>query len=96
MVTNCPPDIHAFVELGTSYKPVSWIEPSAYDYFGDTRLLDVTHSPGHDFPLGITQVSYRFADEFNNTASCTFLVIVNQGKIINRVQLKSGHYFNGL
>ena len=44
-------------------------------------LLDFTHVPGQTFPIGVTYVTYTYADDSYNVASCNFSVEIEQGKL---------------
>ncbi|XP_072046098.1 hyalin-like [Amphiura filiformis] len=75
----CPSDIRNSVEVGISHVSVSWYQPSAFDdNDGQLSAIFSTHESGQTFPVGVTQVSYMFADRTNNTEFCNFSVIVNQ------------------
>ena len=53
---------------------VTWIEPTATDNSGETPTVTQSHQPGDSFPLGTTQVSYRFTDMSGNEATCSFTI----------------------
>ncbi|XP_072021512.1 hyalin-like [Amphiura filiformis] len=75
-ITNCPSDIIAEVEEGSTSSPVSWREPSASDASGNVTLIVKTHQSGEIFGIGANTVMYIFADPSNNMAFCTFSVKV--------------------
>ncbi|XP_072046551.1 hyalin-like [Amphiura filiformis] len=75
----CPSDIRNSVEVRISHASVSWYQPSAFDdNDGQLSAIFSTHESGQTFPVGVTQVSYMFADRANNTEFCNFSVIVSQ------------------
>ena len=82
----CPSYVSANIELGTTEIPVHWITPTASDESGKVTLVELTHSPGENFAIGQTWVSYTFVDEANNTATCSFMVTVTEGERHPKVQ----------
>jgi gliding motility-associated-like protein len=54
---------------------VNWTSPTATDNCGSATVIS-THSPGDNFVLGTTQVTYTATDPSGNRATCTFNVIV--------------------
>ena len=78
-VTNCPPDIHMSVELGTSLSPVYWPEPFATDNSSQVFVFYRSHVSGQKFPVNVTEVSYGFVDEASNKAFCNFSVTLDEG-----------------
>ncbi|XP_072046550.1 hyalin-like [Amphiura filiformis] len=74
-VTDCPTQIETTTELGTNGTYVNWTEPSAMDLSG-TPEIHQTHTPATLFLRGVTVVSYLFLDISNNTANCTFQIVV--------------------
>ena len=80
MIQNCE-DVAANVGLNIGGIAVDWLEPSVSDNSGTATLVSRSHSPGQFFVVGVTQVSYRFVDASGNAATCTFNVIVNEGKV---------------
>ncbi|XP_072051443.1 hyalin-like [Amphiura filiformis] len=77
MIGVCPRDVSAVTELGSTRKTVYWTEPIASDISGNVTLSRQSHYSGDDFPLGLTDVSYKFIDGTGNTAWCNFSAIVN-------------------
>ena len=60
---------------------MTWNEPTASDNSGVVSLASRTHAPGAFFAVGNTDVTYRFVDGSGNSASCTFTISVEEGKI---------------
>ena len=79
-VVVCVDDITQTTPLGTGGLTVSWAEPTATDNSGSVSLSSRSHAPGSFFNTGSTQVTYVFTDPSGNSAVCTFLVAVNEGK----------------
>ncbi|XP_071480505.1 hyalin-like, partial [Diadema antillarum] len=75
-VVTCPPNIVSTVELGVTSTAVTWTLPTATDVSGVTVFQSSTHSPGSTFNVGVTDVTYVYADGSGNTGSCTFTVTV--------------------
>ncbi|XP_071819452.1 uncharacterized protein [Apostichopus japonicus] len=75
-ISNCPTNIGAVVELGTTSANVQWQEPTATDASNQVSLLIRSHAPGSSFLVGSTTVTYRFGDNANNINDCIFDVIV--------------------
>ncbi|XP_072045211.1 hyalin-like isoform X2 [Amphiura filiformis] len=74
-IMHCPSDIFTDVEIGSSGTVVTWTEPSITDDSGNVTLLVKTHSPGAQFGIGRTTVTYLFADSSDNMATCNFHII---------------------
>ncbi|XP_071489593.1 uncharacterized protein [Diadema antillarum] len=74
VVQNCPGNIAIFVSVGISETAVTWIEPSAVDNSAGAITVTQNYAPGDIFPIGATQVTYTFADQAGNTATCEFFV----------------------
>ncbi|KAJ8043045.1 Low-density lipoprotein receptor-related protein 5 [Holothuria leucospilota] len=78
-VVNCPNEI--VMSTSHLYQQVSWEEPSAFSRTSETDrqplMYDTrTSRPGTRFYQGITTVTYTFKDEFSNTATCSFNVVI--------------------
>ena len=82
VIANCPTDITQTVAAGQTTAAVTWTPPTATDNITpeDQIITVATHTPGQQFPVGTTQVSYIFTDQANNEATCSFNVIV-QGNL---------------
>eukprot|EP00057_Strongylocentrotus_purpuratus_P029685 XP_011684159.1 PREDICTED: hyalin [Strongylocentrotus purpuratus] len=75
---TCISDITRVVELGTTSVGISYTEPTATDISGTATLDSRSHTPGQNFPVGSTVVSYFFSDASGNNAQvCSFTVTVN-------------------
>ncbi|XP_030831233.1 mucin-17 isoform X5 [Strongylocentrotus purpuratus] len=78
-IATCPADTQREVGLGQTSSQVFFIAPTATDNSGVVpTIVSQTHAPNDVFGLGITQVTYTFADGSGNQASCSFNVIVVQ------------------
>ena len=77
VVANCPTDITQ-TAAGQTTTAVTWTEPTATDNVTPMDQITVvaTHTPGQQFPVGTTAVSYIFRDLAGNEATCSFNVIV--------------------
>ncbi|RIY38264.1 hypothetical protein CKY20_01580 [Capnocytophaga canis] len=84
------PDITQRLPLGRCLAPVSWTV-SATDNCPPVTVSS-THTPGDEFPLGVTTVTYTFTDLSGNTTTRTFLVTV----LSNALDLSlTSRYVNG-
>lgn len=72
-IVNCPTNITASASTNCA-AVVSWTVPSATDNCQAT--LTSSHSPGSNFALGTTVVTYTAVDAAGNTATCSFSVTV--------------------
>ena len=79
-VVTCPDDIEREVPLNVPSVSVTFPEATATDNSGIANLVDRTHSPGQQFSVGSTTVTYTFEDPSNNRASCSFTILVLAGK----------------
>lgn len=80
-VPSCPVDTLVEAGLSETSRQVFFTEPTATDNSGVApRVVSQTYSPGFNFTLGTTQVTYTFADDSDNRVSCSFNVIVIQGQ----------------
>lgn len=59
---------------------ITWSEPFANDIMSPPVTFTQTHFPGQLFPIGDTNVIYRFSDRFGNEAICSFVVSVTGSK----------------
>lgn len=82
VISDCPSNINLVVELGTNGAVASWVEPTATDLSGDVTLVLRTNEPGSSFNLGTTTVTYIFRDSSSNSAVCSFVVTVMNGKLV--------------
>ncbi len=78
-ISGCPTSpIQVTTSPGSTTARAFWQEPTATDNSGDIPTRTSTHTPGSFFPIGPTQVTYRFFDSSANIATCTFTVIVTR------------------
>lgn len=81
LVTGCTPSVSVSHEIGGALPRVLWREPTTWDISGNITRTS-SHQPGGVFDIGTTNVSYLFADNAGNTATCDIEIIVKQGLII--------------
>ncbi|XP_041454281.1 mucin-17-like isoform X37 [Lytechinus variegatus] len=74
-IQQCPEDIEITLPPGGLSTVVSWLEPFATDNFAVVST-DNNFSPGDNFDLGSTVVSYTFTDAAGNFDVCTFTVTI--------------------
>ncbi|NJR72377.1 MAG: HYR domain-containing protein, partial [Gammaproteobacteria bacterium] len=74
--SNCPQNI-ALTTMGTSAL-ANWTPPTVADNCG-TPSVSSNFLPSQSFPIGATKVIYRATDSKQNTAECSFSVIVTKG-----------------
>lgn len=79
VITGCPDDQTIFIELGTLVGQAFWVPPTATDISEVASLVAQSHSPGDEFPIESTTVTYLFGDESGNTALCVFVITVETG-----------------
>lgn len=76
-VEGCSSDIVEVAPQDFFFVTVSWQEPSAFDQFNNPVVGESDRPPGGYFEVGTsTRIVYEFADNFGNTAVCSFLVTV--------------------
>ncbi len=76
VISNCPPDISVALGATSCTTTVNWTVPTAVDNCG-TVTLTGTHNSGDIFLLGTTPVTYTATDDYGNTSTCSFDVVVN-------------------
>ena len=79
VISGCLEDFIEETPLGSPGKTVIWVEPSATDNSGSAILTSRTHAPGQFFTVGLTTITYVFADPTGNEAVCSFDVTVIEG-----------------
>ena len=77
-IENCPNNIRDTLEMGKTYIAISWTEPSINTRKG--TLMMKSHSPGSNFHVGSTEVSYVYHDYEGHISSCRFVVTITSGK----------------
>ena len=75
LIINCPINIVVGNAPGLCSSVVTWAPPSATDVCG-VPLLTGNYAPGSTFPVGNTMVLYTATDASGLTASCNFIVTV--------------------
>ena len=79
LIANCPANVSVNTGAGrtTCDQTATWIEPTATDNCPGTLVRTRSHAPGTVFPVGVTTVTYTFADAAGNVSlPCTFTVTV--------------------
>lgn len=79
-VIACPPDVLVTVIEGLSGTTVFFADPQASDNSGIVAAVNVVPEPNNFFQVGTTAVTATAIDEAENSATCTFNVIVQEGK----------------
>ena len=79
VISNCPSDITVSTDAGVCNADVTWTIPSFTDNCGATMVA--THTPGDNFPVGTTTVTYTVTDGSGNVSVCTFDIIVNDTEL---------------
>ncbi|XP_033099724.1 uncharacterized protein LOC117103264 [Anneissia japonica] len=74
-VSFCPGSLENTTAFGLPYQNVSWELPIVSDNNGWFSTVS-THEPYDGFSIGITEVTYTFTDQSNNTATCIFNVTI--------------------
>ncbi len=77
IISGCPDSQTYPVDIGTPFRSVTWIEPTAVDNSGGQPSVVQSHQPGQLFDVGVTQVTYTFTDVAGNQAQCAFTVTGN-------------------
>ncbi len=72
---SCPRDIVVFSDQAGVV--VDWVEPVFTDNCTASSVTN-SHSPGDNFPFGITGVTYSATDDYGNIGNCQFRVDVRQ------------------
>ena len=79
VISGCPADISVNNTPGNCSAVVSWTEPTATDNCSLSGITG-TFSPGDEFPLGTTLVTYTAFDASGNSAICQFSVTVTDNE----------------
>ncbi|XP_041473393.1 hyalin-like isoform X2 [Lytechinus variegatus] len=80
--SGCPPNIDILAPFGATSTSVTWTEPTASDS-GFQLTVSSDNSPGANFPIGVTTVTYTATDMSGLNSQCTFNVIVRAGVVDN-------------
>ncbi|HEY0655634.1 MAG TPA: HYR domain-containing protein [Chryseosolibacter sp.] len=76
VLNNCPSNITTSLSTLSCTKTVTWTPPTASDNCA-IETLTSSHTSGAAFPVGQTTVTYTATDRYGNTATCSFVVQVN-------------------
>ena len=78
---TCPPNITMNVDAGMCTAIVTYIAPVGTDNCpGATTMQTAGLGSGMSFPVGTTTETYLVTDAANNTAQCSFDIVVNDGE----------------
>lgn len=83
-IITCPGNISVNNDAGNCSAVVSFAA-TATDNCTSSPTITYSHNPGSTFPVGTTTVTATATDGSNNTASCTFDVIVTDNEAPNAV-----------
>ncbi|XP_072175625.1 uncharacterized protein [Diadema setosum] len=73
---RCPNDRYVNTDLDSPNAIVTWLPVTASDNSGTVNITSTADS-GDAFPIGNTTVTYTATDPSDNTATCTFYIIVS-------------------
>ncbi|PIK52768.1 hypothetical protein BSL78_10343 [Apostichopus japonicus] len=73
---TCPTPIDIEIEIGTTGVIVTWSAPVTFDLNVPVVLQSQSHASGDLFSIGITTVTYIYADAAGNIGTCSFPVTV--------------------
>ncbi|XP_071853932.1 hyalin-like isoform X2 [Apostichopus japonicus] len=76
LVIYCPGNIQKLINNPNANPVIKWNDPIVEDDSGKFSVSEQSHSSGTEFPIGTTDVSYKFMDESRNVAECKFQVSV--------------------
>lgn len=80
-VVICPNNIVQEIALGQFGRAVTFNNPDATDNSGSVTLVTQSHQTGSFFQVGSTTVEFEYRDPSGNTASCTFIITIIEGRI---------------
>lgn len=86
--TNCPQDIVFTPTFLDCNPPVTWTAPTASDACGASSTA--SHTPGGNFMVGTTTVTYTATDSSGNTGNCEFDITVNNPILDNELTAVPG------
>ena len=76
-ITNCPESFsYSIPPTMSAGRVTTWTEPTATDNSGQIPIVFRSHDPGDLFPVGTTQITYRFTDQAGNMATCIFAITI--------------------
>ena len=77
VLSSCPSNMG--LTTTTTCASATWIAPTATDNCTTAPSVTSNFASGFCFPIGTTNVVYTAKDAFNNTATCSFNVVVTAG-----------------
>ncbi|MFV8226602.1 HYR domain-containing protein [Christiangramia aquimixticola] len=80
-VIACTSNITVQADEGQSSKAVTYALPAATDLCGMNLQRTAGLASGSQFPVGTNTVEYTATDNFGNSASCSFLIIVEAAEV---------------
>ena len=69
-------DVNIDTDPGLPTAEVSWQQPTVTDNSGEDVTRTSDYNPGDQFPMGTTTVTYTATDNYGNSATSQFHVIV--------------------
>jgi gliding motility-associated-like protein len=75
VISGCPANRTVALTPGACTALVTWTPPTASDDCGISSLTS-NYSPGSNFPLGTTTVTYTATDGANNSSTCSFDITI--------------------
>ena len=79
---NCPSYQTIQANQGSTSATATWIEPTFTDELGQIITSTSNYNPGDSFPVGTTVVSYTATDSTGSQGTCTFNIIVVEGRCV--------------
>ena len=75
-IITCPANISVSTDLGVCGAKVTFSSATATDSCSATVTQTTSYTSGQTFPVGTSTITYSAKDPSNNTASCSFNVLV--------------------
>lgn len=94
-VSGCPGNLSGISD-DTNEAVISWTEPVFSVRCGNVAIQK-SHEPGSRFETGTTEVTYTATDDFGNTTTCKFQVMVELPKLdleVSKLITPNGDGFN--